>query len=166
MIKFWILVMSTFTCDKFTKHDIKDVNCIYKWIYFIFLFELIKMCIIISKQVFIDRNWIKDDKRVCKCSQLFFFSCKEQYIYIYILQVCYLIGILSVVKVIIILLSVNVENAWVYCGIFNMGHPVKIKFSIAVCIHPIPPPWVRCNSRSIFKQDSAGLNSVFLLLDW
>ena len=44
-------------------------------------------------------------------------------------------------------------------------NPVRIEL-IIVCICPTSPLQAGCDTRSIHKQNKAGLNSIFLLFDW
>ena len=38
---------------------------------------------------------------------------------------------------------------------------VYVRINVCVCIYPNPPPWASCDTRSIYKQSAAGLNSKF-----
>ena len=67
-----------------------------------------------------------------------------------------------------------VKNCLIICGRFakslysTLSSQIEITVqrpsSIQVCIHPPPPLWAGCNTRSVFKWSKAGLNSVFFFL--
>ena len=58
--------------------------------------------------------------------------------------------------------SLVIKPQGVFLSMILSHNVVFLNQMCNVCIYPAPPPWVRCNTRSIFKQRIVGLKKNFL----